>query len=50
MLVQKMDGSSDQPLSVSKSGRTSTPLGLEPVQSPRRCAQKKIKMAAQKRM
>ena len=50
MLVQKMDGSSDQPLSVSKSGRTSALLGLEPVQSPRRCAQKKIKMAAQKRM
>ena len=47
---KKMDGSSDQPLSVSKSGRTSAPLGLEPVQSPRRCAQKKIKMAAQKRM
>ena len=37
MLVQKMDGSSDQSLSVSKSGRTSAPLGLEPMQSPRRC-------------
>ena len=37
MLVQKMDGSSDQPLSVSKSGRTSGPPGLEPMQSPRRC-------------
>ena len=36
-LVQKMDGSSDQPLSVSKSGRTSAPLGLEPMQLPRRC-------------
>jgi hypothetical protein len=37
MLVQKMDDSSDQPLLVSKSGRTSAPLGLEPMQSPRCC-------------
>jgi hypothetical protein len=37
ILVQKMDGSSDQPPLVSKTGRTSAPLGLEPVQSPRCC-------------
>ena len=46
---KKMDGSSDQPLSVSKSDRTLAPLGLE-LSRLDAVSQKKIKMATQKRM